>query len=739
MLSIARVRPWLLSATGVLAVGAISAAEARAEEDPHDHTIALETLTVWSRRIGRPDSDGDGPYTIAETDTATGLPLAPKHTPQSITAITGQQLKEEGATSIEEALRKTTGVNVVRDSGTLRFQSRGFFMDKIQEDGANSIAPGAQTNPYRSATRLSDIDIYDRIEVLRGPTGLVQGTGEPGGTINLIRKRPTATAQASSTTSVGTWSRYRETIDISGPLTPEQTLRGRLVAVGDRAGSFKDAVEGWHGTLYGVLEGEIAEGTRLRVGGLYEKRREVPDYFGLPMAKDGSDLRLPRATYLGAAWNRLDLEKRNAFFELTHAFDTGWTLDLSGDATSYDAVSPFTGLVPGSGVGRNGLANLNNLLRYDNDSSQGALQAKLQGSFDLFDHEHQIFSGLSHMQAEFDSRYARIVNRSSYNIYSFTGREIAEPNWGDTRLLDARVDYRYRYSETAANFGTQLNPTDRLHAIIGGRFTHYDDAGLRRYAIFGGRPDGTADRDTLKTDKAIPYVGLTYDLFPEAAVYGSYTTIFKPQMLTDANGKLLPPVEGVNTEAGLKSTFLDGRVNAALAFFRIVQKNRGITDIATNTSVADGEVESRGFDAEISGTLAAGWNLFAGYTLNRSRYLKPESASLPAGASSSAQTPVHMVRLHTTYRLPFADGRWGIGGGVQAQSASESIYGIRQSGFAVWDASLCYEFSEATSLQLVVNNVFDRRYYENNRTRALGLNNFYGEPRNVLLTLATRF
>ena len=89
---------------------------------------------------------------------------------------------------MEQAMRTTTGVNVVRDggSGRVRFQSRGFYIDQMQEDGISSTVPGSSSNPVRDPQSMTDLAVYEHIEVLRGPTGLTQANGEPGGT---IRKR----------------------------------------------------------------------------------------------------------------------------------------------------------------------------------------------------------------------------------------------------------------------------------------------------------------------------------------------------------------------------------------------------------------------------------------------------------------------------------------------------------------------------------------------------------------------
>lgn len=711
-------------------------ARASAAPAAADGAVVLNQITLTSADAV---TEGTGAYTTGAMNTATGLAMAPRDTPQSVSVITDQQLRDQGATSVVEALRKTTGVAVIRDSGNYRFQSRGFYMDKIQEDGNNSIAPAGGINPYRSAVGLSDIGIYDRVEVVRGPTGLIQGTGEPGGTVNLMRRRPNRDGGGVASVSLGSWDKARTMLDYSAVLNPEATLRSRFIGVGQKAGSFRHGVDEWSGTLYGIVERDLGADTVLRFGGLYERRKDEPDYYGIPMGLDGTDLHLPRTTYLNTDWSKLARDKANAFAELSHGFGNGWTLDVTGNYTVYDSVSPQASLTASSGLGPEGMASIGDLYRYDNHSKQLALQARLQGEYTLLGRDHQLFAGISYLRDSFTSRLRRVLDSSSFPLRGFDGGAVPEPDWNDAGLLDRDVRYRYRYSEIGANLGTRMELSDGLHLIAGARHTRYSYDGRTHYVTYGGAPDGEVATEDLGRNRITPYLGLTYDLRPEVTLYASYTDIFKPQLQYDAQRRMLPPVTGTNIEAGVKAALLDGRVNASLALFRIVQENRAIYDTAAQASFADGKVESRGVEAEISGEVIPGWNLFAGYTWNISKYLEWEAATRPAGASFSAHTPRHMLRLHTSYELPVDGGRWTLGGGVQAQSGTESLYGIRQGGLAIWDASLRYDFDEQTSVQLVVNNLLDRRYYESNRLRTNGLNNFYGEPRNLLLTFARNF
>lgn len=156
-----------------------------------EQTAELQTVNVTGKNRSTRTENRDS-YTTSAMRTTTGLTLSPKETPQSVSVITKTQLDNQGMTNMEQALKTTTGINVIPDSGRWRYQSRGFYIDQIEEDGLSTTVAGSSGNPYNDPQSMSNLAIYDHIEVVRGPTGLTQSNSEPGGTINAVRKRPTA-------------------------------------------------------------------------------------------------------------------------------------------------------------------------------------------------------------------------------------------------------------------------------------------------------------------------------------------------------------------------------------------------------------------------------------------------------------------------------------------------------------------------------------------------------------------
>ncbi|MBF7687874.1 TonB-dependent siderophore receptor [Acinetobacter rathckeae] len=676
--------------------------------------------------------------------TATGLELTQKETPQSVSVVTQEQIKDQGLTTVTSAMKQATGINVIRDSGRFRFQSRGFYIDQIEEDGLSSTVAGSGSNPLRTSSSFTDLDIYDHIEVVRGATGLTQAYSEPGGTLNAVRKHPTKDFQMQGYLQAGSWNNLRSVFDVSGPLNANKTVRGRFVAIGADSDSFKNNVSKDNKTFYGVLDFDLTPATLLRIGAMYQKSHEVPDYFGIPMASGGVDSGLPASTYLGSSWSKLDFEKYNAFAELEHKFNDDWILNAQINS-NWNKSLQNVGALGQLGTSYSGLTSsnqkvaMNNYQYYDNSSDELTAKISLNGKYNLFNATHDVFANLNYVSTYEKSEWRRILNSTSYNVTTFDPTSVAAPNWNGA--LNLNWFYTNYITQTAATLGTRVNLLQDFHLTLAGRYAQSITNGSTYYALTGGKTDGEyAKNREVKKNKFIPYIGLTYDLTDNTSLYASHTEIFKPQSARNSSGQILDPVVGKNDEIGVKSELFGGRLNTSLALFQIEQENRAITDPNnTSFSIAEGKVRSRGVDVEVSGKVTNDLAVFAGYTYNKSKYLKTESSSYAAGTNFSKHTPEHMFKLYSQYQLPGALEKWSAGVGVTAQTDTNSLYNIYQGGYTLWNANIRYSYSENLSFNVIGDNITNKRYYENNRVRINGGNNFLGSPASVLVRVDWKY
>jgi ferripyoverdine receptor len=185
-------------------------------------------------------TEGTGSYTTGNMSTATGLNLSIRQTPQSVSVVSNQLIKDLNLKDVDTAMNYASGITLYRDSGRDRIVSRGFNIDNIQEDGvASSVSITAQ-GTLGFSKEFTDLEFYDRVEVLRGVVGLTQSNGEPGGTVNLVRKRPGDELGVNLGLSMGSWNNYRGSFDVTDALNTDGTIRGRLIGILNKTGSFKN-------------------------------------------------------------------------------------------------------------------------------------------------------------------------------------------------------------------------------------------------------------------------------------------------------------------------------------------------------------------------------------------------------------------------------------------------------------------------------------------------------------------
>ena len=697
--------------------------------------LADVTVTANRRSLR---SDSSNSYTVSAMRSTTGLVLSPREIPQSVSVITKKQLEDQGVTSLEGALQNATGVNVFKSGGRTHFMSRGYFIEQLEEDGiATQIgSPGGFGLGGSSGdpTSVTDMAMYDRIEVVRGAAGLTQANNEPGGTVNAVRKKPTAKRQLSADLTANSWGRAGGTFDASGALSPEHGLRGRFVGSVGGNKTFKDQSGGRDILLYGVMDKDIGDNGKLSWGASYLNQTKTPDPDGLPMREDGKEWK--RSRYLGADWNEERLKKYNLFAEFEYYFNDNWKLNSKLDWRKNTGSKEYYTLGgTGNGIGADGLAKAYSFDRYDTGSRQFTFQNNLTGRIFAFGQGHDLFFMHSYSNEKVDSRNRWFDDNGTYGADAFGGSEKAKPDW-DAAAASARGG-NGSYRTHAFGLGARINPTDKLHVIVGGRYTSWH----RDYYWDRNLKDGAAgSHDALKRNRFIPYAGITYDITPKQSVYAAYTSIFKQTMNRDQNDNLLPPIMGRNYEIGWKGEWNEGRLNTSVALYRTDKDNNNQrVNVRPHAYWVPLNQSSRGLDAEISGSLTDRWQVYAGYTFNRStnrNSIAGNVASRQQGYNFSSHTPKHMFRLYTSYVLPVDEGRWTVGLGVKSSSkTANSSSTLKQGGYTVWNTNVQYRPTKNLQLGLAINNLTDKRYYENQYSRSANSGNFYGEPRNAVFSL----
>ena len=693
-------------------------------------------------------SEDTGSYTVASTQTATKLNLSLRETPQTVSVITRQRIDDQNLRSIGQVLEQTPGINVQSPgSDRLYVFSRGLAIDNYQYDGMPTTSFAfSQALPQA----LSDMAIYDRIEVLRGASGLMSGAGDPSGTVNLIRKKPTDTFRGYVSAGLGSWDLYRSEVDVSGPLTETGNLRGRAVAAYQQGNSFTDHLQQEKTIVYGVVEADLSETTLLTAG--VEYLDNDPKGFsttGLPLLdSNGKRLHTSRSDNPASRDSSNRQESVNTFASIEQKLAYDWTLKVSANAMygtrDYDSiiVGTTTGFV--NAQTGNGLSYT--ATKGDNTQEQKGLDIMFSGPFQLMGREHELVFGFNFQDYEnrrngfgnllADGTSNNGVSGKPVNIYSWNNyAPHASYNFN-------REDDNIDQWQNGVYLATRLKPSDELSVILGARVSNYRYDASLHYNVANMVRFNTDDSVRVNGE-VTPYAGVVYDLTPNHSLYASYTSIFKPQPYRDRSGRLLDPREGNNYEIGLKSDYYGGRLNTSVALFEVDLENDAVADgmVAgsdTLTAYAAKKTKTRGMDMEVSGELLPDWNLAASYSHSVVKDEQHERVK--------SSIPADLVKVWTTYRLPGELERLTLGGGVNWQSAINLTVAswrfsqpakVKQGDYATVNLMARYQLTPQWSATATLNNLLDKKYIS-----SLDGNFYsgsYGEPRNFMLSTKYAF
>lgn len=731
-----RLRAPARSVLAIAMLAVLSPLAATAMETPPDNApdrIAQQKKAIDLKGVTVTGVDTSA-YAVRNSAAATKLDLSPRETPQSITVITRERLDDQNLTSLRQVLDNTAGVySDAYDTERVLFFSRGFLIDTLMYDGV----PATTNFNTGSIDETLDTALYDRIEVVRGATGLMSGAGSPGASINLVRKHAVEkTPSLSVDLSAGSWNNGRVQLDGSVPLNASGTVRARGVAVYQDQESYQALYHKKTDVLYGIIDWDASPTTQVSLGFDHQDNRPRGNTWGsFPLfLSDGSKANWPRSVSTATDWSHWTRRTDTLFGELRHTFDNDWTVHASANVRRYREdvqlfyVYGFPNPATGEGLDPSAYKSKGEII-------DRAVDLYASGPFDAFGRTHELVVGYGGSRT------------------SNTGREY-EPT---SELADTGDFFDWDGSYPKPDFPAQGSPLNDIDTTQNGfyaaaRWSFADPLTLitgARYATW--KVDSFYVYDTpvdSKYDfkKTIPYAGLVYDIGKDYSLFASYTGIFKPQNARNVDGHYLDPINGRSVEMGIKGEHLDGRLTTSLTLFKTRQDNvaapvyDGVTgeplllpDGSQVSRALDG-TESRGFEFEVAGRLSDEWQTSFGF----SRTLMHDAT----GKNVRTYIPGTLLRTFTTWTpRRWVDGLM-LGAGLNWQSRSYTVVGSPNGSAVLKQASVPqlslmakYDFSPRASLQLNANNVLDRKYYVLDEYD----NTYYGAPANVSLSLHLAF
>jgi iron complex outermembrane recepter protein len=604
----------LLAGTAILAAG-----EARAQ-------TAVAVLPDQAGAAREADGAADILVTGIRQQYRGDVPL--RDVPQSVQVLSAAKLREAGVTRLDDALDFASGVARQNNFGGLfdSFAIRGFAGD---ENTASSYLLNG-FNASRGYGGIRDTSNVERIEILKGPTAALFGRGEPGGTVNIVTKKPRLDAFAADLTAgYGSFDRFRGEVDVNAPIVGSVGLR--VTGAYEAGDSFRDFVHSEKVTVTPSLLVQPAPDTGISYE-LEYVHQALPFDRGV-VSVNGSARGLPRSRFLGEPGDGdVTLEALGQQLQLDHAFSRDWSLligasyrdttfrGFSSDPENVDGRQPY--FSNGSSATTPILTRQRRYRDYRTDNL--VFRGELSGRVETGPLVHHLLIGADYDEYDLAQRQDRFrpgtgtnaLNPASSPAQLAAGHaiDVFDPVYGNLPAVAPFTDQRERQWSQGVYLQDQIDLTDAFKLRLGGRFDRLERQVANRIPNAAGQLPLPSRRDD---DRFSPQVGVAWEVAAQATLYASWGRGFRANTGTgapDATGAaaLFAPEYTESFEAGFKFAGLGDALTGTVTAFETRKTNVLTADPANpGFSRSLGRARSRGVEADADLALPAGFRLSA--------------------------------------------------------------------------------------------------------------------------------
>lgn len=662
-------------------------------------------------------ADDGSDTTIIVTGTKTefgeksGVPI--EKLPQSVQVISAEDIVEQGANSIGEILRSVPSAN----PGYSRVGAYQSFSIKLRGFLADQMRNGIRQRYYEDvdASALSNIE---RVEVLKGPSGVLYGQSAVGGIVSIITKRPQDEAALAIAATVGNYDQKVLSFDATGPIA--DGLTARVTGEIERSGTFvdfqdMDRLNGSISLRYALSDSVVAN---LVAEYVERDTRRNP---GLPIpgtVQSNGVSAINRDLYLGEpAIDNLFSHAPLVQAWVDVALSDNWTVTPRFQFNEFNTRfyqirlrAPQANLTTINRNGRQG---------HENDEYYIA-QIDVSGELKTGGLTHKILFGY-----EYDRERGRFTQSNLTNV---TPINVVAPVYAYDTVAPVAVfafDNFYNIDGHAIYLQDQIDLTDRWNLIGAIRHSWIDASD----GTFGG-----AAANQAKTSTTIWQIGSTYRLNDALSVYAGYNTGFDVESSAaarSANGARLLPEKSSQGEIGLRIS--SGTFRGSVSAFEIKRSNALTTDPANpDFSINIGEQRVRGVELEGSIQMADWWTLRAGYAYLDSKITKSNDGDQ---GLRLGDVPKHSFNAGTEIVIP--ETGVSVRGGLNHVSNRLLTNGsaVILPSYTLANLGAGAKLGVFT-VDLAVNNLFDERYFTASGN-AFAV--YPGDPRTVSLRVGVNF
>lgn len=687
--------------------------------------------------IGRSEQSYKNDYSFAATKTAT----LTKNIPQAISVVTKELLVDQQVYRLSETAKNISGMN--QFSGYNDLVMRGFRSGSGNDRLLNGLRAGFGFWNQPLTPHL------ERIEVIKGPASALFANTNPGGTVNMVTKKPLEVNKQSLSFSTGSFNTYRATADFTGPMNEERSLLYRLNLGYEDAGSFRTLQFNETYLIAPSVSFIPSEKTRVNVDLVYSHNKTRLDR-GQPIFDQSDDLTSTPVDFsLSQPSDYMDLTDFYVTASLNHEFSDNISFnvsylkfkyyeDLEEHRTSNAFLPDDSTILQMGYIRRQQEQHTNSLTSYFvGKYSTGPVQHKTLLGFDYIqidDNRTQIGArGDDFFIADGDTTEGGGVANFDLENPSYTierNPETYTANWFSQPWQEDPTR-TYTYGVYLQN---QMKVGDRLQLLVGLRQEFYTN----RLNTDDGR------FEYIDQNKLLPRAGIVYRITNQLNAYGTYTEGFEPQDAStlqdpDMYGGPFDPLTSRMVEGGFKAELFSDRLLASLALYQITQNNILVNaNNPGNPNLLEqrGQERSRGFEVDLSGNITRNLGINANYAFNIAEITESDDERIIGDIKENA--PRHQGGIWTKYT--FGDG--GVLNGIGISAGTNFVtdrntfeQSLQLPGYMVFDAAVHYK-ADRFKIAVNINNVFDKTYWEG----GYNYGRIYpGEPRHFLANISYSF
>ena len=683
--------------------------------------------------VGRRARTYAGDYSFVATKSATPL----KDVPQSVSVITKEVMDDQQTYRLDEVLRNVAGVNTF--SVYNDYTSRGFRNADARLINGLKAGFSFWTNPI--------LPHIERVEVIKGPASALFANTNPGGTINMVTKKPLSSPRQGLNFTLGSYDTYRATADFTGPLTDDGAVLYRLNVGYENAETFRTLQFNESILVAPSVSFLPTDRTRVNVDFVYADVSTRLDR-GQPIFNQTNDLTsTPISFSLSQPGDFMNNTNFHVTASLSHDFTDALTFnssymrfrydhDLEEHRTSNVFLPEDPTTLQLAFIKRKQERVVDNVTNYFTlEGATGAIA-------------HQALVGFDFLQQ--DDNRTQWGARGAENFTLPNGAETPGGNVGNFSLTNpVRTIEGRNPSNYVANWFSQPWLEEPARARTYGAYVQDQLEWKRMQALLSLRREWyrdllpqNGDIETVKQSAWLPRVGLVASATDAVNVYGTFAKGFQPQsastLLNPQTGGPFDPETSFLYEGGAKASLFGGRVAATTAVYQITKQNVLVSaNQPGNPDLLEqrGEERSRGVEVELAGEPVTGLRLTANYAYNRTEITEADDPTDEGQIKENA--PEHMGGFWGTYTIaegPIAG--LGVGGGghfVTERNTFEPT--LRLPGYFVADATVFYTVNNF-KITATVKNLLDETYWTGGYSFG---RIFPGQPRVALLKVGYTF